>query len=291
MPEPVSLTRTMFSPLPRNNPISTCPPAGVNLTALSTRLANASISKSRSPWALNSCGQWTRRAIPLSSAIGSYMSPTSRTRSASATLPKPANLWLFSISASRKIAVMIDSDWSIPSIGNRLQLLQRPGVAATPLERQPHTRERCAQVMSDVIANACKGVDESFHLVEHAIDHHRKFGEGIVGLPMRESFAQVAGDNALNSLVDLYDALPGTGAQRHTDRKAKKHGGNQTKRERLANDACDFADFADISANPQPVPVRQIPRDQADRLPLSATLVYPVDHSALYGIIGPKIGW
>src|SRR3984893_8862416 len=49
MREPVSLTRTIFSPWPRNNPISPCPPAGVNLTALSTRLATASISKSRSP--------------------------------------------------------------------------------------------------------------------------------------------------------------------------------------------------------------------------------------------------
>src|SRR5712672_2113444 len=108
---------------------------------------------------------------------------------------------------------------------------------------------------------------------------------------MRESFTQVAGDNALNSLVDLYDALPGTGAQRHTDRKAKKHGGNQTKRERLTNDACDLADFVDISSKHQHVAVRQIPRDQADRLPLSTTLVYPVDHSALHGIIGLKIGW
>jgi hypothetical protein len=108
---------------------------------------------------------------------------------------------------------------------------------------------------------------------------------------MRESFTQVAGDNALNSLVDLYDALPGTGAQRHTDRKAEKHGGNQTKRERLTNDVCDLADFVDISSKHQHVAVRQIPRDQANRLPLSTTLVYPVGHSALYGIIGPKIGW
>ena len=144
--------------------------------------------------------------------------------------------------------------------------------------------------MSDIIANACKGVDETFHLVEHAIDYHRKFGKGIVDLPKRESLTQVAGDNALNSLVDLYDALPGTGAQRQTDRKAKKHGGNQTKRERLTNDVRDLADFVDISSKRQHVAVRQIPRDQADRLPLSATLVYPVNNSALYGIIGPKIG-
>ena len=129
---------------------------------------------------------------------------------------------------------MIDSVYRFVRSG--LQLLQRPGVGATALERQPHARERCAQVMGDVIANACKRMDESFHLVEHAIDYRRKFGEGIVGLPMRESFTQVAGDNALNSLIDFYDALAGTGAQRHTDRKAKKHRGNQTKRECPTND-------------------------------------------------------
>jgi hypothetical protein len=73
-------------------------------------------------------------------------------------------------------------------------------------------------------------VDESFHLVEHAIDYHRKSGEGIVDLPMRESFPQIAGNNALNSLVDLDDTPLGTSAHQHTDRKTKKHSGNQTER-------------------------------------------------------------
>src|SRR5467141_2445236 len=145
--------------------------------------------------------------------------------------------------------------------------------------------------MSYAIANTCKGVDESFHLVEHAIDYRRKFGEGIVGLSMRESFMQVAGDNALNSLIDLYDALAGTGAQRHTDRKAKKHRGNQTKRERPTDDACDLLDFVDISSKHQHVAVRQIPRDQADRLFLPTAFVYPVDHSAPCRVIGLQIGW
>jgi hypothetical protein len=145
--------------------------------------------------------------------------------------------------------------------------------------------------MSDIIANASKGMDESFHLVEHAIDDYRKFGEGIVCLPMRESFTQVAGDNALNSLIDFYDALAGAGAQRHTDRKAKKHRGNQTKRERPTEDACDLTDFVDISSKHQHVAVRQTSRDQADRLLLSTNFVYPVDHSALYRIVGLKIGW
>src|SRR5260370_39979296 len=145
--------------------------------------------------------------------------------------------------------------------------------------------------MRYVIADACKGVDESFHLVEHAIDYHRKFGEGIVGLAMRESFTQVAGDDALYPLVDLNDTFPGTSAQRHTDRKAKKHSGKETKRERPANDACDLPDFIDIPSNHQHVTVRQTSPDHADRLLLPTAFVYPVDHSALYRIIDLKIGW
>jgi len=39
---------------------------------------------------------------------------------------------------------------------------------------------------------------------------------------MRESFAQVASDDALNALIDLDNTLTGTSAQYHTDRKAKK---------------------------------------------------------------------
>src|SRR6202171_6717134 len=99
--------------------------------------------------------------------------------------------------------------------------------------------------MRYVIADARKVMDESFHLVEHAIDDHRKFGEGIVGVPMRKSFMQVAGNDALYPLVDLNDTFPGASAQRHAHREAKQHSGNQTKRERPANDACDLPDFID----------------------------------------------
>src|ERR1700680_3623065 len=107
--------------------------------------------------------------------------------------------------------------------------------------------------MRDVVADARKGVDQSLHLVEHAIDDHRKFGEGIVSVPMRETFTQVAGDDALNSLVNLYDAPPGTSAQRYTDRQAKKHSGKQAKPKRPTNDARDLPDFIDISSNRQHV--------------------------------------
>ena len=67
---------------------------------------------------------------------------------------------------------------------------------------------------------------------------------------MRESFPQVASDNALNSLVDLHNALPGAGAQRHTDRKTKKHGGNQTKRKRPTKNIQALLDHIGTSGRP-----------------------------------------
>src|SRR6266851_2588772 len=145
--------------------------------------------------------------------------------------------------------------------------------------------------MRYVIADARKGMNENLHLVEHAIDYHREFGEGIVGVPMRQSFPQLAGDDALHPLIDFHDTIAGTSAQRHTDSEAKKHGGNQTKRKRPANDACDLPDFFDIPSNQQHIAVRQTSRDQADHLFLPTTFVDPFDHGALYRIIGLEIGW
>src|ERR1700675_576171 len=174
---------------------------------------------------------------------------------------------------------------------NHLQLLKCLGAGATALKRKPRTREWRAQVMRYVVAHACKRVDESFHLVEHAVDYHRKCGEGIVGLPMRESFAQVSGDDALYPLIDLNDTLTGTSAQSDTDRKAEKHSGNQTKRHRRTNDARNLLHFIDITPYHQHVAVRQTSCDQANRLFLPITFVYPVDYSALYRVIDLMIGW
>ena len=144
--------------------------------------------------------------------------------------------------------------------------------------------------MGDVAADACEGLDESFHLVEHTVDDRRQPGEGVVGVSMRQSFAQVAGDNALNALVDLDDTLAGSSAQYHTDRQAKKQGGNHTKGERPANDVCDLSDFVDIPSDGQHVAIRQPSRDQADRLSFRSGIVCPVDRGAVYNVIGLEVG-
>jgi hypothetical protein len=84
---------------------------------------------------------------------------------------------------------------------------------------------------------------------------------------MRETFAQVAGNDALNALVDLDDALAGTSVQYHAGRKAKEHGRNDTKRECSANDVSDLGDFVVIPSDRQDIAIRQLSRDQSDRLP------------------------
>jgi hypothetical protein len=144
--------------------------------------------------------------------------------------------------------------------------------------------------MRYVLADARKGVEESFHLVEHAIDDHRKFGERIVGLPVREAFPQVAGDDALYPRINFNDTFTSTSAHRQTDREAKKHSQDQGKRKRPTKDLCDFPDFGDISPNHQQIAIRQTMRDHAGCLFLPATFVRSVDNKALYGTIDFKIG-
>jgi hypothetical protein len=139
--------------------------------------------------------------------------------------------------------------------------------------------------MRYVIADASEGLDKGFHLVEHAVDYYGKSGEGIVGLAIRESFTQVAGNDALYPLVDLNDTTPGASVQRHTYGKAKKHGGKQTKRDRYTLHEGDLPDFIDVSPDRQYVAVRQASRDQADGLFLPASFVDPVDDDALHFII------
>jgi hypothetical protein len=185
--------------------------------------------------------------------------------------------------------VTIESAWSSASIVcNRLQLLQCCGAVAAALEHQPGPREWRAQIMRDVIADPCQGPDEALHLVEHSVDDHGKFGKRIVSLSVRQSFAQIAGDDALDALVDLDDAPAAARVQRHANRKAEKYSRNQTKRQRPANDACNLLDFIDVSSGHQHVAVRQLLCNQPYRLFRHAVRVQPVDHSAPYRIIRPE---
>jgi hypothetical protein len=72
---------------------------------------------------------------------------------------------------------------------------------------------------------------------------------------MRESFTQVAGDNALYPLVDFNDSPAGTNVQRYADRKAKKYRRKETKRERPSDDVSDLRDIVDVPSDHKHVAV------------------------------------
>ncbi|KRR03349.1 hypothetical protein CP49_09975 [Bradyrhizobium valentinum] len=106
---------------------------------------------------------------------------------------------------------------------------------------------------------------------------------------MRDSFTQVAGDNALYPLVDFNDSPAGASVQHYADREAKKYRRKQTKCDRPFNDVRDLRDIIDVSSDQKQVTVRQPSRDQADSLFFPATFVSPVDRSVLYRVVGFKI--
>src|ERR1700744_2912797 len=144
--------------------------------------------------------------------------------------------------------------------------------------------------MRDVVADTGEGLNERFHLVEHSVDYFGKIGEGIVAVPVRQPFTQIAGDDTLHPLVDFDDTSAGTSAQRPADGETKKGAGKQTQRERITQYPRDLPDLIDVSPDHKHVAILQSPRDQARRLLLPSIPVRPVDHSGLRRVIDPKIG-
>jgi len=95
-------------------------------------------------------------------------------------------------------------------IDGRSQFLDASRVLAAALEANSHARERRAQIVRNVVAGAGHALHECFDLVEHSIDNHGQPVERVVDPSGRQSFTQFPGDDALNSLVHLLDALLGT---------------------------------------------------------------------------------
>ena len=106
-------------------------------------------------------------------------------------------------------------------VRNRLKLLQRGCVGAPALEREPRARQRRSQIVGDVVADAGERVDHRFHFIEHAIDDDRELRKRLVDGTVRKPLAQIAGDDALNPLVDLLDPLLGAHAQPRAGQQAQ----------------------------------------------------------------------
>src|SRR5437660_2098220 len=88
-------------------------------------------------------------------------------------------------------------------INDRMRFLQGFGLFTPAFEPNPHACERSAQVMCDVVADAGNLMNQSFDLVQHAVDAECEVVEGIVASAGRQAFAQIACHDTLDSLVDL----------------------------------------------------------------------------------------
>ena len=64
-------------------------------------------------------------------------------------------------------------------IKRRLRLCEGAGIRAAALEAYAHPRQRRAQIVSDVVADAGNLVNEGFDLVQHAVDHAGELVEWI----------------------------------------------------------------------------------------------------------------
>ena len=105
-------------------------------------------------------------------------------------------------------------------IDHHPKFLRRCSVLAPTLEAHPHAGERRAQVMRDVVANPGNLVNESFDLLQHAVHYDGELVKRVIDPTGREPLSQITGDDALDSLVDLFDPLLCTNAKEAPRRDA-----------------------------------------------------------------------
>src|SRR6202023_4147755 len=111
----------------------------------------------------------------------------------------------------------------------------------------------------------------------------------LIHVTVRKPLAQITGDDALNPLVDLFDAFLGAHAQPPAGQQTKTKARQETERERLTDDVRDFAGLIDLSAKDEHVTVSHAPTDRADDLGFAAVAIHPDDVRALRRGVDPKM--
>ena len=104
---------------------------------------------------------------------------------------------------------------------------RRGCVGAAALEGEPCSRQRRSQIVGDVVADAGERVDHRLHFIEHAVDDDGELRKRLVDVTMRKPLAQIAGDDALDPLIDLFDPLLGAHAQPRAGQQARQSAGNR----------------------------------------------------------------
>jgi len=79
-------------------------------------------------------------------------------------------------------------------------------------------------------------VDHRFHFIKHAVDDGGEPGKRLIDVTVWKPLAQIAGDDALDPLIDLLDPLLGTHAQPSASQQAQAKRRQQTQRQRLTDD-------------------------------------------------------
>src|SRR5262245_39685513 len=169
------------------------------------------------------------------------------------------------------------------------QLLQRLRIGASPLQSDPHARERRAQLMRDVIAHAGNSMDQHFDLVEHAVDDDGKPVEWIVEALSRQAFAQFAGDNAPNSSVDLLHTILRPQAQEHSRDEAETQGWDKPHHQSALHDRRDLGELVDVATEHQDLAGSQPAGYRANCLRLMAPVINADNQHGLWGAVDHKL--
>src|ERR1700712_3865774 len=174
-------------------------------------------------------------------------------------------------------------------VRNRLKLFQRRCVGATPLKSQPRPRQRRSQIVSDVIADAGERVDHRFHFIKHAIDDSGKIRKRIGDVAVRKPLTQIAGDDTLNSLIYLFDALLRPPAHPRPGQQAQAKCRQQPQRKRLTDDVGNLPGFVDLTSNHQGIAIWRSLSYRADHVGLWTGRQFPNNREILDGTINLEL--
>ena len=108
---------------------------------------------------------------------------------------------------------------------------------------------------------------------------------------VRKPFAQVAGDDALNPFIDLFDPLLGAHTQPRPSQQAQAKRRQQTQRESLTDDVGNLPRFVDLTSDNQRVAAWRFSRDRADDANLPSCRQRLNDRNVSDNLIGLKFGW
>src|SRR5262245_10945890 len=155
-------------------------------------------------------------------------------------------------------------------INNGPQLLQRLCISASALEPDPHARERCAQLVRDVVTDAGDSLNQRLDLVEHPVDDDGELIEWIIETLGRQALAQFARNDAPHSSVDLPHPVLGPQAQEHSGHETETQGRNEPHDQSSLHDRRELGELVDVPPKHQDFAAAQPAGDRTDGLLLAA---------------------